>query len=98
MEKERLELITMINWCSDRAVHIFSLASHCFLLLPEVPFCSMPCLQLNEVPAFPATFNMGRIPGCMARDRMETKLLILNLGFFPDAVLQVKSSVKKDLE
>lgn len=57
MERERLELVTVINWCSNRAVHIFSLANHCFLLLPEVPFCSM----LNGVPGFLATFNMDWI-------------------------------------
>lgn len=82
---ERLELLTMINWCSNRALHTFSLANYCFLLLPEVSFCSMPCLQVNKDPVFLAMFNMGRISGCMARERMETKFCFLNLGFSQDA-------------
>lgn len=33
---ERLELITMINLCSNRVGHIFLLVNHCFFSLQEV--------------------------------------------------------------
>jgi len=58
MEKERLELVTVINWCSKWIVHIFSLGNHCFFLLQVVAFCIMLCLQLNEVPGFSSRFDM----------------------------------------
>lgn len=70
----------------------------------------MPRLQLNEVPGFLATFNMGRISWCMTREKTENKHCILNLEFSQDtgvtcvsvgvvfAVLQVKNAIEKGLE
>lgn len=58
LEKERLELVTMINWCSNRVVHIFSLVHHCCFSLREVAFCIVPGFQLTQVPGFSADFNV----------------------------------------